>query len=203
MTDRDCRLSFASFLHAFIMLFVVFDAIGNVPAFQAFTYRMTPAERSKVARQSVLVAGAVLVAFMLVGRYLFEAIKVSIADFKVAAGIVLFILSVELVLGKLEPGMMKVEADDVAIVPLATPLLAGPGSISTVIYIAEVIGLPEALTSVALNVLLAYIIFRSSEKLFVVLGKNGAKAVTRIIGLIIAAMAIAIIREGLEAMLLG
>ncbi|RLF11807.1 MAG: MarC family protein [Thermoprotei archaeon] len=194
-------LNYAGFVQAFIMLFVVFDAIGNVPAFQAFTFRMTSAERRRVAKQSVLVAGVVLLAFMLLGRLLFDAINVSVADFKIAAGIVLFILSVELVLGQLEPGMRKVEAEDVAIVPLATPLLAGPGSISTVIYLVEAIGFVETLTSVALNVFLTYLIFRSSEKLFSFLGRNGVRAITRIIGLIIASMAIAIIREGLEALL--
>jgi len=194
-------LTLTGFVQAFIMLFVVFDAIGNVPAFQAFTYRMTPSERRRVARQSVLVAGAVLVAFMAFGRLLFDAINVSVDDFKVAAGIVLFILSVELVLGRLEPGMMKVEAEDVAIVPLATPLLAGPGSISTVMYLVEVIGPIETLASVGLNVALTYLIFRSSERIFGILGRNGSRAVTRIIGLIIAAMAIAIIREGLQGIL--
>ena len=142
-----------------------------------------------------------LVAFMAFGRLLFDAINVSVDDFKVAAGIVLFILSVELVLGRLEPGMMKVEAEDVAIVPLATPLLAGPGSISTVMYLVEVIGPIETLASVGLNVALTYLIFRSSERIFGVLGRNGSRAVTRIIGLIIAAMAIAIIREGLQGIL--
>ena len=194
-------MTLTGFVQAFIMLFVVFDAIGNVPAFQAFTYRMTPSERRRVARQSVLVAGAVLVAFMAFGRLLFDAINVSVDDFKVAAGIVLFILSVELVLGRLEPGMMKVEAEDVAIVPLATPLLAGPGSISTVMYLVEVIGPIETLASVGLNVALTYLIFRSSERIFGILGRNGSRAVTRIIGLIIAAMAIAIIREGLQGIL--
>ena len=194
-------MTLTGFVQAFIMLFVVFDAIGNVPAFQAFTYRMTPSERRRVAKQSVLVAGAVLIAFMAFGRLLFDAINVSVDDFKVAAGIVLFILSVELVLGRLEPGMMKVEAEDVAIVPLATPLLAGPGSISTVMYLVEVIGPIETLASVGLNVALTYLIFRSSERIFGVLGRNGSRAVTRIIGLIIAAMAIAIIREGLQGIL--
>ena len=194
-------MTLTGFVQAFIMLFVVFDAIGNVPAFQAFTYRMTPSERRRVAKQSVLVAGVVLVAFMAFGRLLFDAINVSVDDFKVAAGIVLFILSVELVLGRLEPGMMKVEAEDVAIVPLATPLLAGPGSISTVMYLVEVIGPIETLASVGLNVALTYLIFRSSERIFGILGRNGSRAVTRIIGLIIAAMAIAIIREGLQGIL--
>jgi len=194
-------LNVAGFLQAFIMLFVVFDAVGNVPAFYAFTSRLTAEGRRRVARHSVLAAGAVLVTFALLGRLLFESIRVSVDDFKVAAGVVLFILSVELVLGRLEPGMRRVEAEDVAIVPMATPLLAGPGSISTVMYLVEAVGLTEALASIALNVALAYLILASSEGIFRVLGRNGARALTRIIGLIIAAMAVAIIREGLRGVL--
>ncbi|MCX8205165.1 MAG: MarC family protein [Candidatus Nezhaarchaeota archaeon] len=194
-------MNLAGLAQAFIMLFVIFDAVGNVPAFHAFTQQMTAHEKRRVARQSVIVAGAVLVAFTLLGKALFSAINVSIDDFKVAAGIVLFILSVELVLGKLEPGMRKVEAEDFAIVPLATPLLAGPGSISTVMYLSEVVGLAETLTSIALNVVVAYAIFASSEAIFKALGRNGVRAVTRIIGLIIAAIAVSIIREGLQRIL--
>jgi multiple antibiotic resistance protein len=189
------------FLQAFIMLFVVFDALGNVPAFYAFTSQLAAEQRRRIARHSVLVAGAILAAFAFLGRLLFEAIRVSVDDFKVAAGVVLFILSVELVLGRLEPGMRRVEPEDAAIVPLATPLLAGPGSISTVMYLVEAVGLIEALTSIALNVALAYLILASSGGIFKVLGRNGSRALTRIIGLIIAAMAIAIIREGLRGLL--
>jgi multiple antibiotic resistance protein len=189
------------FLQAFIMLFVVFDALGNVPAFYAFTSQLAAERRRRIARHSALVAGAILVAFAFLGRLLFEAIRVSVDDFKVAAGVVLFILSVELVLGRLEPGMRRVEPEDAAIVPLATPLLAGPGSISTVMYLVEAVGLIEALTSIALNVALAYLILASSGDIFKVLGRNGSRALTRIIGLIIAAMAIAIIREGLRGLL--
>ncbi|MEM4700220.1 MAG: MarC family protein [Candidatus Nezhaarchaeales archaeon] len=191
-------MDLAGLAQAFIMLFVVFDAVGNVPAFHAFTQHMSPREKRKVARQSVLVAGAVLVSFTLLGRALFNAINVSIDDFKVAAGVVLFILSVELVLGRLEPGMRKIEAEDFAIVPLATPLLAGPGSISTVIYLSETVGTVETLASIALNVAVAYAIFASSEGIFRVLGRNGVRAVTRIIGLIIASMAVSIIVGGLR-----
>lgn len=191
-------LNLPGLVHALIMLFVIFDAIGNVPTFYAFTHHLAAHERRRVAKQSVLAAGAVLVAFTLLGRALFSAINVSIDDFKVAAGIVLFILSVELVLGRLEPGMRKIEAEDFAIVPLATPLLAGPGSISTVIYLSETVGLAETLISIALNVAIAYAIFVSSEAIFKVLGRNGVRAVTRIIGLIIAAMAVSITVSGLR-----
>lgn len=183
------------------MLFVIFDALGNVPLFYSFTSKLEASKRMKIARESVVVAGILLLVFMLIGRILFEALKVSINDFKIAAGVVLFILSIELVLGRLEPGMRKVELEEFAIVPLATPLLAGPGSISMVIYLAEAVGPIETLTSILLNVILAYIILSSSNKIFSIISRNGARAITRITGLIIAAMAVAMIRSGLEGIM--
>ena len=192
------------YIQAFIVLFIVFDAVGSIPMFHAFTGSLKAPERRRVVRRSVAAAGGILVFFALFGHFLFRFIGISINDFRVAAGAILFMLAVELVMGRLEPSLIKMKADEVAIVPLATPLLAGPGSISTVMYLMiPPFGPMPALISIAANVAVAYIIFQSSSKVISTLGINGVKVFTRIMGLIIAAFAVTLIREGIAGIIAG
>lgn len=188
------------YLTAFTMLFVVFDALGNVPIFYSLTEGLEFRERRKIIQNSVMIAGAILLFFALGGGLILDFFQVSLEDFRVAGGTILFIIAIEGLLGRVEA--MKIRPEQLAVVPLATPLLAGPGSISLVIYLMKVgYGLGPTLVSIIANVVVAWIILTYCDVFFKILGRNGSLIIARIMALILAAIAVAMIREGVEGIL--
>ncbi|MEM4653682.1 MAG: MarC family protein [Candidatus Nezhaarchaeales archaeon] len=184
------------YVTAFIMLFVVLDAVGNVPIFYSLTEGLDVKERRRTIQNSVIIAGIILLFFALGGGVLLEFFHVSIDDFRVAGGAILFIIAVEGLLGRVEA--MKIKPEHLAVVPLATPLLAGPGSISLVIYLVNVgYGLGPTITSIVANVIIAWIVLTYCDVVSRILGRNGSLVLSRIMALILAAIAIAMIREGI------
>ena len=180
------------------MLFVIFDPVGAVPIFQTFTGGFKEKEMERIARESVVIASLLLFFFAFAGNFILDYLGVTVNDFMIAAGIVLFIFSIDFITGTVESRNRRIEPESVAIVPIATPLLAGPGSIATVMYLMyEPFGPLQTAFAITVNAIIAYLIFRSSRKIFALLGKNGTRILSRIMGLLTAAIAISLIRRGL------
>ena len=185
-----------SYFTAFMMLFVVFDAIGNVPIFYTLTEGLELRERRRTIQNSVIIAGIILLIFALGGKLILDFFHISVDDFRIAGGLILLIIAIEGLLGRVEA--MKIKAEQLAVVPLATPLLAGPGSISVVMYLMEAgYGPGPTIASIIANVIIAWGILTYCDKIFKVLGKNGSLVIARIMAFILAALAIAMIREGI------
>ncbi len=182
------------------ILFLIVDPLGNAPIFHAVTYTMSDEKRRKIIVESVIAATIILVAFSLVGDAVLTYFGLRIADFRVAGGIVLLVYGVAGVMGFTEAGRLEAEGEEetIAIVPLATPLLAGPGAIATVLYIKTVYGLYYALASTLIVSALTLLILLAGGRLLRLLGKSGAVALARIIAFLLAAIAVAMIREGIE-----
>lgn len=181
---------------AFIMLFLIFDALGNVPVFHSLTEGLEDKERRRIIHNSVVIAGVILFVFAFGGKHLLGLFRISLDDFRVAGGVILLLVSIEGLLGRVEA--MKIKAEQLAVVPLATPLLAGPGSISLVIYLMEGgYGIGPTVVSIIVNVIIARLILIHSDRVFKVLGKNGSLIIARIMSFILAALAISMIREGI------
>ncbi|MDI9643850.1 MAG: MarC family protein [Candidatus Verstraetearchaeota archaeon] len=184
------------FIQGFLTLFIVFDPIGNIPLFHAFTSSLETKRKGKIINDSVKVAFMILVGFALGGSIILDLFRISIDDFKVAGGVLLFIMSIEGLLGKEEGRWM--EREDVAIVPLATPLMAGPGSIYTVMYLMQPPNGPfVAFFAITANALLQWVLLRSSNRIMKILGKTGSTIVSRIMAFVLSAIAISMIRSGL------
>ena len=191
------ELDLTLYLQAFVMLFAIFDPIGNIPIFLSLTSKMTEKKRNKVVNESVAVAFILLIVFAVLGWDLLSFLGISINDFKIAGGILLLIIAVEdIVLEKRR--YRTVEAEELAVVPLGTPLLAGPGSLTTVIILANSpFNLLVAFLAIVSNVALAWAILYVSERLFMHLGRTGLRAIMKIMGLIIVSFAVMFIREGI------
>ncbi len=181
---------------AFIMLFIVLDSVGNIPIFYTLTSNMSEEERKKVFAKSVLVASLLLLFFTLFGYSFFAYYNVTFTDFKIAGGILLLLLALEGLIGKVEAETLR--SEDVAVVPMATPLLAGPGSIYVVMYLHKVYGLLPTLASIALNTLIAYAILSGSDTIVSKVGKNTVIVLARIFSLLLAVLAVSMIRSGFE-----
>jgi multiple antibiotic resistance protein len=186
----------ALFAGAFALLFAVTDAVGTVPIFVSLTSRF-PGDRKRIVKQAIIIATAVLVVFSLFGWLIFDIFGITLDDFKIAGGIILFVVAVDQLMG----GDVKsrgLEPSDVASFPLAIPLLAGPGAISTVIIISGPPYSPLlALIVIVCNMALAYAILSSSDAVRRLLGTNGTNALSRITALLIAALAVSFVVGGI------
>jgi len=183
------------FFTGFVLLFSIFDPFGTVPIFMAVTEDY-PEQRKKIVRQSILVATIILFVFAYVGWIIFAALGITINDFRIAGGIVLFAVAFEHLSGR--DSKTKAEPSELAVFPLATPLLAGPGAISTVVILANPpYGPFLSFVVISLNSLVAYLILNRSDWVQRILGVNGTRALTSITALLIAALAVSFVRQGI------
>ncbi|ADI31661.1 MarC family protein [Staphylothermus hellenicus] len=180
---------------AILMLFVVLDAPGNAPLFYFFTKDMEPWRRIYTIRKSIIIATFILLLFGLFGDYILLYFDITVNDFRIAGGIILFIYAVLGILG--HTTAEEVSGEEIAVVPLATPLLAGPGSITVVIYLKYSMGLVISLLSIAINMIIAWIMLENGGKLLQLLGKQGSTVLSKILAILLAAYSVAMIREGI------
>jgi len=190
----------AVYLQGFITLFIIFDPIGNIPLFQSFTAAFDEKKKRTIINNSVATALVILIFFAVAGLFVLSLFGISMNDFRIAGGILLFIMSIEGLLGKEEARWMNRE--DVAIVPLATPLMAGPGSIYTVMYLMQQ-GPLVAFFAMFANVALQWFLLKYSSKVMRMLGKTGSTIISRIMAFILSGIAIGMIRAGLMGAYLG
>lgn len=184
------------FFEAFVLLFAVLDAFGTVPIFIGLTENY-PEDRKRIVRNAVVIATAILAVFALFGWLIFDIFGITINDFRIAGGIILFVVAVDHLRGG-DSRSKGLEPSDVAAFPLATPLLAGPGAISTVIIISAPPYSPFlALLVIGFNSALAFLVLWGSSSVTRVLGHNGTIALSRITALLIAALAISFMVTGI------
>jgi multiple antibiotic resistance protein len=188
------------FLLAFVPIFVAVDAIGVVPVFLNLTEGLDKLQRRRIVLQSFVTALAVAVGFIFLGKAVFGLMGVTEYDFMVAGGVLLFVLAtVDLVSGvKFARQMPTLGA-----FPIGTPLIVGPAVLTTSLMLVDVYGLWQTLLSVVVNVALGCGVLLSADVLERGLGRAGSRAVSKVAMLILAAIAIMMIRKGLTAILTG
>lgn len=189
-----------NFLLAFVPVFVAVDAIGVLPIFLNLTEGLDKRQRRTIVFQSFLTALAVAVGFIFLGKAVFGLMGVTVHDFMVAGGAVLFIIStVDLVSGV----KFTRQVPTLGAVPLGTPLIVGPGVLTTSLLLVDLYGLWETLLAVVLNIALACLVFLSADTLERILGRAGSRVVSKVAALILAAIAVMMIRRGLTGILAG
>jgi len=194
-------------INTFTTLFVVIDPIGNAPIFLALTVGATAATRRRIAVRGILIGAGILLLFGLVGYSVLNFVGISMPAFRVAGGILLFLTALDMLFERrTERRERRVgeEADDPSVFPLATPLIAGPGSITSMILLmddqagdmagqAMVIGVLLGVLAVTLSLLL---LASPVERL---LRRTGVMVVTRVLGMLLAALAVQYVFDGLRA----
>jgi multiple antibiotic resistance protein len=183
---------------AVITLFVVIDPIGIIPLFASFTERMRPEERRSISQTATITAGVLLFVFAIAGTQIFSIFGIDVFSFMIAGGILLFIVSIELLTHGSWRFGQDVRRDDSGVVPLAFPLLAGPGSITSVIILYQTSGVIVTVLSIIIVISLTYIILLLASPIYRVLGRRGSMVVTRVFAILVAAFAIQYIVEGIR-----
>jgi multiple antibiotic resistance protein len=184
-----------------IALFIVIDPIGNIPLFIAFTKKLEKAEHKTVSKTAILTAAALLLLFGVAGTQILQIFGITIFSFMIAGGTLLFIIAIELLTyGEWRfAGSVK---EEVGVVPIAFPLLAGPGSITAVIISYQTSGFLITFLSIIIVMAITYVILRMVNPIYKVLGNRGSMIVSRVFAVIIAAIAVEYIVEGIKNLFL-
>lgn len=180
---------------AFIPIFVAVDALGVLPLFISFTESAKKQHRTKVIRDSMITAILIALIFIFVGKSIFRFLGITVYDFMIAGGTLLFILAI----GDLLRSEKATRAPEqtLGVVPLGMPLIVGPAVLTTSLIMLDTYGLMPTLISVVLNVLIAGVIFSSADYIMKLIGKGGTKAVSKVASLFLAAIAVMMIRKGI------
>lgn len=196
-------------LTIFITLFTVIDPIGTVPVFIAVTSSSDNSQRKKIALKAALVAAGVLTFFIIAGELILDAIEVPLMSFQIAGGIVLFLFALTMIFGesKADEEIEKIgKQDDKAIFPLAMPSLASPGAILAVILLTEnntngILDQTVTWSVMLFVIFIAWILMLFASRISQLIGNGGAAIVSRVMGLILTAVAVNYVLEGLTTYL--
>lgn len=185
---------------SFIPLFVAIDAIGTLPILLALTQDERASERTKTIRYAILTALALGLGFVAIGKFVFSVLDILSADFLVAGGLILLALSVkDLVAGKMIES--PVGERMIGVVPLGTPLVAGPATLTTLLVLTDQYIVYGVIIAFVLNLVLAWLTFAQANRIAQFLGTGGLRAAAKIASLLLAAIAIKMIRQGILGIL--
>jgi multiple antibiotic resistance protein len=188
-------------LKSVVSLFIVVNPIGKVPLFITLTEKMEKQNKKLVSKNAIITTAVLLTVFAIAGIQLLSIFGISIFSFMVAGGVLLFIISIEfLTHGEWRYGSSSISGDS-GIVPLAFPLLAGPGAITTVIISLQAYGWIVSIISIVVVVLATYVILHLENPISKILGRRGATVTTRVFAIFLAAIAVQYIVEGLRQLL--
>ena len=208
--DINLNLAFGLLLvKAFIMLFVIMDPSGNIPVFMALTKGMSERGRKKELNYAVLVATILLLLFAFLGKIILYVLGITTDSFMIAGGILLLFFSLDLLRGEHKYVASGESGAGVGVgvgaVPLGTPLLAGPGAITAVMVIIQsyekfITGAFVVLFAIFSAIIATRLILGQSERIYQILGKVGSEVLSRVMGIIVAAIAIQFIGNGIRGM---
>ena len=187
---------YTDILRATVALFIIVDPIGLVPVFSALTKDLPKPEKKRMFRNIVYTGSALLFLFALAGQELLRLFGISIQSFMIAGGMLLLLLSVEILLRG--ERVQKTPGEDVGIVPIAFPLLVGPGAITTTMISIQSYGLEVAIPSILIVMFLTWVVLRLTDRINRLLGRTGSAVVARVMAVFIAAIAIQFIIDGIQ-----
>jgi len=187
---------FIKILMAFIPIFVAVDAIGVMPIFVSLTQGLDHKEKLKILVNSMITALCLAVGFIFLGKAVFKILGITIGDFMIAGGVILFCISV---IDLVNPGKRRrIPSNELGVVPIGTPLIVGPAVLTTSLIMLGEYGIIPTLVSVFINIIIAVLFFLVSDFIIEKIGTIGSKALSKITSLLLAAISVMMIRKGLE-----
>ncbi|MFI0845770.1 MarC family protein [Mesorhizobium sp. IMUNJ 23232] len=205
--------SYDSLLNAFLTMLVTIDPPGLAPLFLALTRGMSREQRTQVSVRATMIASAILILFAIVGAVVLSGLGITLPAFRVAGGLLLFYIAFEMVFERRQDrkeksadmAITRDQIQDIAAFPLAIPLIAGPGAISATVLLSgsfQGITAKSALVGIILVCLgLTYLVFVLAERVDRFLGQTGRTILTRLLGVILAALAVQFVADGIKALM--
>jgi multiple antibiotic resistance protein len=180
----------------FIPIFVAMDVFAVLPIFISFTSEITDSDKKIIVKQSIITALAVSLAFVAVGEAVFRILGITVDDFKIAGGLVLLVIAI-LDLLRYSGERRKIEGT-IGVVPIGVPLIVGPAVLTTLIVLIDHYGITPAIISLILNLIIVWASFVQAEKIIRLIGKNGIVALSKVMAILLASIAVMMIRLGIE-----
>ena len=185
------------YILSFIPLFVAVDAIANIPIFLSLVEHSSKPARKKIILDAVITATAVAIIFMSLGKWVFSLLGITIPDFQIAGGALLFVISVRLLLpGAAKSALTSSQDKDMGVFPLGTPLITGPAVLTTTLMMMNSYGALATLVAVVLNMFFVWITLVKADMIMKAIGPSGTRAFSKIMYILLAAIAVMMIRHG-------
>jgi len=185
----------------FIPIFIAVDAIGVLPIFVSFTHNLEHTVKRKIILQSMWTAAGLAIGFIFLGKMIFKYLGITMNDFMIAGGIILFAIAI---IDLLQSGKKRrIPPDELGAVPIGIPLIVGPAVLTTSLMMLDQYGVIPTLFSVLINILIAGFVFLFSGQLIRILGQAGSRALSKIMALLLAAIAVMMIRKGIFGLILS
>jgi multiple antibiotic resistance protein len=199
-------------IQSFLTLFVVMDPIALVPAFLGMAGTRPRAEQLRLARKAVVVAGSVMLFFALLGKEFLRYLGINLDAFRVSGGVLLFLMSLDMIFarasGARETSEEESEAksrEDISVFPLGIPLIAGPGTLSSIMILTgkstSIVGDLGVILVAFVVLSLCYLALRGAPRVIQVIGKTGVNVISRVLGVLLAALAVQYIADGTRRLL--
>lgn len=189
---------FEPYILAFIPIFVAVDAIANIPIYLAIVEKDSEKQRERIVRDAVVTATAVAIIFMSIGKAILTILGITIPDFQIAGGALLFVISMRLLLPDGGKSVLTHTHDrEVGVFPLGTPLITGPAVLTTTLIMLDSYGLAATFTSLLLNMFIVWLTLIKADYIMKFIGPSGIRAFSKIMYILLAAIAVMMIRRGI------
>ncbi|MDT7908062.1 MAG: MarC family protein [Candidatus Calescibacterium sp.] len=186
-----------AFWKSFLALFIIVDVLGNIPIFLSISARMTKTQRQKMLTRAVFASFWLLITFTLLGDFFFKFFGVSLDSFRIAGGILLLVISLKILLvGTWEE--KQIDPESSGVVPIAFPLLAGPGAITQVIISTKQYGFLITFISILLVSIINYFVLKKIDSIYKFMGKSGSVVISRLMSIMIAGISVDFIVKGIS-----
>jgi len=186
----------------FVPIFVAMDPVGNLPIFLTLTQEETATYRKRTANFATLTAFGVGLLFVAVGKAIFLLLGIELADFLMAGGIILLILAIRyLVTGKALETEESSASHMIGVAPLGTPLVVGPAVLAALLLLMGQYHIAVVMSSFIVNLVIQWLLFRQATRIVAFLGRTGVSAISKVVMLLLAAIAVKMIREGILTIL--
>lgn len=190
------ELNFKEIFTAFMILFAVIDIIGNIPIIIDLRKKVGHIQSEKAS----IIAGIIMVVFLFLGKNILSLIGIGVNSFAVAGAFILFFIALEMILGITLYKEEDNNAMTASVFPLAFPLIAGPGSLTTLLSLRAEYNLESIIIAVIMNVVVIYIVLKTSSKIERVIGQNGISIIRKVFGVILLAIAVKLFAHNIKAL---
>ncbi|MEN6466047.1 MAG: MarC family protein [Syntrophaceae bacterium] len=188
---------------SFLPIFMAVNAIGLIPIFISFTIDLHEEQIHKIILETVITAAAVALVFLAIGSFLFRILGITVSDFMIAGGALIFVIALTDLLTVEGAKSQQVDPESLGAVPLGVPLIVGPAVLTTILILVPQQGVLPVIAATVSNIAIAGLMMWFSHPIIRLLGKSGARAIAKVSDLILAAIAVMMIRRGLEIFFTG
>jgi len=191
------------YILTFIPIFVAVDVIGTIPLFVSMIEGVNKAQRQKAISESVTTATVLAILFMFVGKWILRFIGITIPDFQIAGGALLFVISVRLLLpGAHKTVLVNGHDKEVGVFPLGTPLITGPAVLTTTLIMLDTFGIMPTFVALVINMLIVWVTLAKANSIMKLMGSSGTRAFSKVMYILLAAIGVMMVRRGIFGVLI-